>query len=795
MSKPISTSSILLMAALFAGSATAQGFDLRNLLGQPATATAVPPPVSGSREWSGESGASGHPLMTSDAIRSAAANFPNCIAGLWPDASRRVVSRDTFEAATSDLTPDLRIMDLLDQQPEFTKSFWDYLDLLVSEARIQRGRELLAQYKPVFDAVENLWRRPPRCRRHLGRRNEITEQWAAIRSVLRSTATLACVGRRQPYFRDEFLSTLEILERRDVAPDALKGSWAGAFGPTQFMPSTFKRFAVDFDGDGRRDVVNSVADVIASTANNLKLDGWVPGQTWGYEVVVPANFNYMLADRSRPMTIADWQKLGIARAGGKPFPRASDRAYLLVPAGVRGPAFLMLQNFRVIMKYNPAEAYALAIGHLADRFRGDGAFAQAWPRDERVLSLAERYELQQLLAQHRFDVGDPDGRLGGKSRLGDHEISGLDRPSRTALPQPRSWTGCAGNSGPHRILWSAFHQPAPTCYDGVGDLRGERMNVRLRTCVLLVLAELACAFTLVAPPSPASAQFFDNFFGAPRGRRPAYSIPFFDQPRARQRSQPRAAQPSQGDFAHAPPPAAKTDREPAPDIKTIVVMGDSMADWLASGLDQTYTDTPDMAIARKNRTYSGLIYNAGRHDPRNSVDWPVAAREMLANEPAKFIVMMIGLSDRDPIRVAAVPPRPAAPAGAKPGQPSAAKPGQPDAKPGQPGPAKPGQPDAGQQADQAKPADTPDNPDAAATDQPSTPAATYEFKTDKWAELYGKRIDDTIAALKSKGAVFWVRLPPLLGTLDRRHAIPQRSVPQPRRKGGYHLHRCLGWLH
>jgi hypothetical protein len=162
--------------------------------------------------------------------------------------------------------------------------------------------------------------------------------------------------------------------------------------------------------------VNSVADVVASTANNLKLDGWAPGQTWGYEVVVPENFNYLLADRSRQMTIAEWQKLGIARAGGKAFPRASDRAYLLVPAGVRGPAFLMLQNFRVIMKYNPAEAYALAIGHLADRFRGDGPFVQAWPRDERVLTLAERYELQQLLAQRGFDVGDPDGRLGGRSR-------------------------------------------------------------------------------------------------------------------------------------------------------------------------------------------------------------------------------------------------------------------------------------------------------------------------------------------------------------------------------------------
>ena len=354
--------------------------------------------------------------MTSDAIRDAAANFPNCIAGLWPEASRRGVSRDTFEQATSDLTPDLRIMDLLDQQPEFTKSFWDYLDLLVSDARIQRGRELLAQYKPVFDAVEKTYGVDRRIVAAIWGVETNYGTMGGDRSVPRSTATLACVGRRQAYFRDEFLSTLEILQRGDVAPEALKGSWAGAFGPTQFMPSTFKRFAVDFDGDGHRDVVNSVADVIASTANNLKLDGWAPGQTWGYEVVVPAEFNYMLADRARSMTIAEWQKLGITRAGGKAFPRANDRAYLLVPAGVRGPAFLMLQNFRVIMKYNPAEAYALAIGHLADRFRGDGPFAQAWPRDERVLTLAERYELQQLLAQRGFDVGDPDGRLGGRSR-------------------------------------------------------------------------------------------------------------------------------------------------------------------------------------------------------------------------------------------------------------------------------------------------------------------------------------------------------------------------------------------
>jgi membrane-bound lytic murein transglycosylase B len=421
MSKSIIAGSVLLLATLSVTAAQAQGFDVRNLFGQanaPAPQAAAPqsPASSGTREWSGESGASGHPLMTADAIRAAAANFLNCVAGLWPDAERRGISRATFDQATRDLTPDLRIMDLLDQQPEFTKAFWEYLDILVTDARIQRGRELLQQYKPVFDAVE----KSTGVDRHI-----VAAIWGVEsnystmggdRSVVRSTATLACVGRRQAYFRDEFLAALEILEHHDMPAEDLKGSWAGAFGPTQFMPSSFKRYAVDFDGDGHRDVVNSVPDMIASTANNLKLDGWARGQTWGYEVVVPPNFNFMLADRARSMTIADWQKLGVTRAGGKPFPRLADKAYLLVPAGARGPAFLMLQNFRVIMKYNPAEAYAMAIGYLADRFRGEPPFVQPWPREERVLSLAERYELQQHLASRGFDVGAPDGLLGSKSR-------------------------------------------------------------------------------------------------------------------------------------------------------------------------------------------------------------------------------------------------------------------------------------------------------------------------------------------------------------------------------------------
>jgi membrane-bound lytic murein transglycosylase B len=405
------------LVAGFTGAAVAQQSDnwLTRLF-QPLPGGAVPGGNDAS-QWSGQSGASGNPLMTADAIRAAAADFANCIAGLWPDAERRGVTRDNFERFTAGLTPDLSIMDKLDAQPEFTKSPWDYLDLLVSDDRIARGRELLAQYAPTFAAVERSYG----VDRHI-----VAAIWGVEsnygtlggdRSVLRSTATLACVGRRRDYFREEFLSTLEILQHGDIAPDRLIGSWAGAFGPTQFMPTSFKRYAVDFDGDGRRDVVDSIPDMIASTANNFKIDGWVSGQTWGYEVVLPQNFDYLLADRSRAMTVRQWENLGVRRAGGGAFPRPDDRADLLLPAGARGPAFLTLQNFRVIMKYNPAEVYALAIGHLADRLRGGGPFAQDWPRDERVLTLDERYEMQQLLARRGFTIDDPDGLLGPRTRV------------------------------------------------------------------------------------------------------------------------------------------------------------------------------------------------------------------------------------------------------------------------------------------------------------------------------------------------------------------------------------------
>ncbi|CAN5257726.1 lytic murein transglycosylase [soil metagenome] len=404
------------------GSAQAQGgpFSLFDgLFNGRASPQPVAPPAPGStgvQPWSGEDGASGHPLMTAAAIRQAADNFDNCVAGMWPDAARRGISEDSFRRFTAGLTPDLRIMDLMDSQPEFTKSIWDYLDILVNDNRLAKGREVLAQYKTIFDAAERaygvdryiiaaIWGIESNYSTQMGDRN-----------VLRSTATLACIGRRQGYFKDEFLVALEILHRGDLTPEQMRGSWAGAFGPTQFMPTAFKRFAVDGDGDGRRDVVDNPTDLIFSTANNLKKDGWQSGQSWGYEVTLPKGFDFMLADRGRAMTLLQWEHLGLRRPTNQPFPRLVDRAYVRAPAGAEGPGFLMLQNFRVIMKYNPAEAYALAIGHFADRLRGGPPFVQPWPRQERVLSRAERLELQQLLVQRGLYKGTPDGQFGSQTR-------------------------------------------------------------------------------------------------------------------------------------------------------------------------------------------------------------------------------------------------------------------------------------------------------------------------------------------------------------------------------------------
>lgn len=342
--------------------------------------------------------------------------FSACIQALRRDAAQRGIGPQVFERATQGLSPDTSILRLLDAQPEFSRQPWDYINGLVAPNRIAEGRQLLARHRAVFDRVEQT----TGVDKHI-----VAAIWGIETSfgrskgntpVVRATATLACYGRRQDFFRGEFLAALQILSRGHIPQQHFRGSWAGAFGHTQFMPSTFLRAARSGTGSAHIDIVDSVADAMMSTGNLLREEGWAAGQGWGYEVQLPPGLNLALAGRDRPQTIAQWEALGVSRVGGRAFPRRGDQAFLHLPGGARGPAFLMLPNFRVIMKYNNSENYAMAVGHLADRLRGGGAFARPWPVGERSLSRDERIELQQRLTQVGLYSGNVDGKLGAGTR-------------------------------------------------------------------------------------------------------------------------------------------------------------------------------------------------------------------------------------------------------------------------------------------------------------------------------------------------------------------------------------------
>ncbi|MCS0497335.1 lytic murein transglycosylase [Ancylobacter sp. MQZ15Z-1] len=376
----------------------------------------VPPPASHASSSQASAPAATHPAMTPAALARDERNFSACIAALEPRARAKGVSAAGFRRYTAGLKPDMDIMKKLETQPEFSRTAGDYVDMLVSETRIRKGREAMAAHAQVFDAVGRTYGVDPYVVAAIW---GIETNYGGARGsypVIEATGTLACVGRRKAYFRDEFIAALRIVDRGDIPESHLKGSWAGAFGLTQFMPTAFQRDAVDFDGDGHRNVVDSVADAMGSTAHKLKRGGWRPGMSWGYEVVLPRSFDYMLADKHRRKTMREWWALGVRRPEGRPMPNASETAYLLLPAGAKGPAFLMTDNFKAILSYNPSDSYALAIGHLADRIRGGDGFVQPWPDDMRALSRTERTELQQRLASRGYDVGPADGVLGSSTR-------------------------------------------------------------------------------------------------------------------------------------------------------------------------------------------------------------------------------------------------------------------------------------------------------------------------------------------------------------------------------------------
>jgi len=334
---------------------------------------------------------------------------------LRSDAIAAGINADLFDRTFAGLTLDPNVVRADNSQPEFTRPVWEYIDGAVSVSRIAQGRLLKAQHRPTLKAVRKayavdhevliaIWGMESNYGSNIGSHN-----------VIRSLATLAFEGRRQVFWRTQLLAALQILQNGDAPTQGLIGSWAGAMGQTQFMPTTFNEHAVDFDGDGRRDLWRSTPDALASAAHYLQASGWENGEPWGFEVTLPAGFDFALADPEIRRSVAQWRILGVTPTRAV---EANEHglATLFLPAGHRGPAFLLLNNFRSILKYNNSTAYALAIGLLSDALDGNPGVQAPWPRDDRQLGRSERIELQELLTRQGFEPGPADGIIGANTR-------------------------------------------------------------------------------------------------------------------------------------------------------------------------------------------------------------------------------------------------------------------------------------------------------------------------------------------------------------------------------------------
>jgi lytic murein transglycosylase len=362
-------------------------------------------------------------------LATARADFQSCLSELRGQALGAGISAATFDGQTRGLQPN-DAASFLDKQPEFTTPIWDYLAALVDEERVSDGKAKLREYASALGRAASLYGVDPATVVAVWGVESDFGRSIGKRPLVQSLATLSCTGRRQAYFRTELIATLRIIQNGDIDPASLVGSWAGAFGHTQFMPSTFLRLAVDLDGDGRRDIVDSIPDALGSTANFLKKAGWTSGLPWGFEVILPEGYNGP-SGRKGKHPGAFWAAQGIRRADGRPI--GADSLGLMLPAGPRGPAFLVSRNFEAIYGYNAAESYALAIAHLSDRLRGGGPFQTRWPTDDPGLSRAQRRELQGLLLRRGYDVGAPDGAIGDKTRsaIADYQARlGMKRDGR-----------------------------------------------------------------------------------------------------------------------------------------------------------------------------------------------------------------------------------------------------------------------------------------------------------------------------------------------------------------------------
>ncbi len=340
------------------------------------------------------------------------ASFDQFVTDFWPKARAAGVSKRVYSAALADQTPNAKVIELGQRQPEFNTAVWHYIEKRVTPARIAMGREKREALAKTLSAIE---------KRYGVDRHVLLSIWGMETnfggykgelSTVRSLATMAFTGRRQKYGRSQLIAAMKILQNGDISPDKMTGSWAGAMGHTQFIPTTYQAYAVDWTGDGKRDIWNSISDALASTANYMKKSGWRSNRPWGWEVKLPRGFNFDRIGKNNARSVASWVKLGLKPARGGRFGAAGVKSWVILPAGADGPAFLVTENFKAILRYNASTSYALAVGHLADRIRGGPELAARWPEHHRPLSRPQRVELQDLLARRGHYQGDVSGRFG-----------------------------------------------------------------------------------------------------------------------------------------------------------------------------------------------------------------------------------------------------------------------------------------------------------------------------------------------------------------------------------------------
>lgn len=385
-------------------------------------------------------------LAFSASPASADAGFQRWVSDFRSAAAKSGVSGSTFDRAFRNVSaPDPEVLEKARYQPEFTAPVWDYFDNRVHENSIMTGRLMAQKWKPWLDRIEAKFG----VDRHIllaiwsmeSNYGEILKNDKVMRSVVRSLATLAYADKRRAKFgRTQLISALKILERGDIDESNLTGSWAGAMGHTQFIPTSYEAYAVDADGNGKRDIWNSIPDALATAANLLRENGWQTGKTWGYEVALPAGRKFP----GGSMDLARWEGIGVTRANGKAYPRGGDNAELKVLDGREGPAFVMTKNFFVLKRYNNADKYALAVGLLADQIAGHGGLARDWNRPFTRLSFDETQELQERLLAHGYYEGKIDGKIG--------------QGSRQAIEAFQAGAGLATDGHPSREVLSVLRQ-------------------------------------------------------------------------------------------------------------------------------------------------------------------------------------------------------------------------------------------------------------------------------------------------------------------------------------------------